>query len=361
MKKLPHIQKTTISPTQREFLERWLALRSFDQAWGEDAECRQSEGEEGVSGPLSNHESEESFQARSYDTQVQLGDVRLLPPHLLAEELAVPRYVAVLSDWDGDVLICPFAPYSVPAVTGELATGREHFSLAVLQLWNAVIAPETVLRDTWYADSLSDRECADANAAFRSVFFGADMPGELINRVGAPIWHPEDPRIAYQTEETEVFARLRAACLAAIEAAPLVIVIDFEKFVKSFENFKEKPAAADSGKEFTPCVVHPMHAEQKDIDETASGVQHWAEVVSFEDIVPGKDVETSCRWEVTSSKKEPVGALVYVAGEALPIANAAVNVLDNSLEILLYETDLPTGHPPVRETEQLRLVVLVED
>ena len=69
----------------------------------------------------------------SFDEDVQVAEIRLLDMTLMPS-CSCPRYIAVVDEWDeGLLLVLPFAPYSVPAVTGEFVTGRDHFSLAVLE------------------------------------------------------------------------------------------------------------------------------------------------------------------------------------------------------------------------------------
>ncbi len=143
------------------------------------------------------------------DEPIQAGDIRILRSRLIGET-DLPVYVAVISEWeDGDWLIAPYGEFSEPATTGELLTGREDFGLRVLCLWNAHTISSEDLMFSFFEDSMTDEERKDSWEVFRGVSTGDDLPEHLSKRIGPPIVHPKDPRIAYQEECKEMMTPLR--------------------------------------------------------------------------------------------------------------------------------------------------------
>ncbi len=126
------------------------------------------------------------------------GQIRLLPPDL-TPGLAPPLYVAILSDWEDDLLlVAPFTSFQAPATGGELLTGRREPALAVLAAWATVSVSPFVLARSWYIDAMDDDLRTAAWQVFQHAATGLALPATLENRVGAPIVHPFDPRIRYQ-------------------------------------------------------------------------------------------------------------------------------------------------------------------
>jgi hypothetical protein len=198
MKKLP-------PQWQQERLQRWLTHWSVDQALKGAKVPTQDENP----GKL-------KLRSRPFDKRIRVGDIRVLSSTLISSECLLPRYVAVIREWGpGTCLVAPYSYISEPAVTGELDTGRDHFSLANLELWNVVITPDYALhalQKSWKADELTLGEQEEAWAVFRHITTGDDLPDELTERVGPPIHVENDPRICYQDEETSTFMPLREAC-----------------------------------------------------------------------------------------------------------------------------------------------------
>jgi hypothetical protein len=143
------------------------------------------------------------------DDPIQIGDIRILRSRLIGET-DLPVYVAVISEWvDGDWLIAPYGEFSEPATTGELLTGREDLGLRVLCLWNAHSISSEDLSFSFLEDRMTDEERNDSWEVFRAVSTGDDLPQHLSKRIGPPIVHPKDPRIAYQEEFKELMSPIR--------------------------------------------------------------------------------------------------------------------------------------------------------
>lgn len=143
------------------------------------------------------------------DIAPEVGQIRLLAGWLVPEARR-PVYVAVLFAWEGNVfLIAPYGPFPEPATTAELLTGRPAAALRVLALWNGRTVPPALLAEgSRFVDRLAPEELQAARTVFRHAFSGEDMPEEVWSRVGCPIVHPRDPRIAYQDEETQLLTTL---------------------------------------------------------------------------------------------------------------------------------------------------------
>jgi hypothetical protein len=147
---------------------------------------------------------------REFDRSVAVGQVRLLSPEL-TPDTDRPVFVAVFGDWDeGEVLMAPFSPFSVPATTGEWLTGRSAPVLRVLEVWNARSVPYSALEESWLVDAWTDAECKGAWYVFEHEAFGKALPAEFEQEVGPPLVHPDDPRRKYQEEEVALLAKFQA-------------------------------------------------------------------------------------------------------------------------------------------------------
>lgn len=137
-----------------------------------------------------------------FDATVEARDIRLLSPDL-SPDVGRPIYFAVLSRWDNRTfLMAPFSPYPIAATDSELLVDLAQ-NLEVLCLWNARTVATDILARSWLVDRLPTKNNSDAWKVFRHAMTGATLPAELANRVGLPVYRPEDPRVAYQLEEAE--------------------------------------------------------------------------------------------------------------------------------------------------------------
>ncbi len=133
-------------------------------------------------------------------------DVRLLNPWLV-RDVRRPLYFAVLAKWlDGLWLMAPFSRFTLPATVGEWNTGRGEADprqdpISILSLWNAHTVPPEVVQQSWFIDTLTEAEMANAWEVFRHVTTGKPLTPALRDRVGPPIYHPADPRNDYLAQE----------------------------------------------------------------------------------------------------------------------------------------------------------------
>jgi hypothetical protein len=156
---------------------------------------------------------------RDFDKFPKEGEIRLLSPEFDVE-ISLPKYVAVLKKWpENTFLVAPFSPISIAAVQGEFETGKKHFSLANMELWNSMIAPLKVLERSWLADELSAEQTNDAFLVFKFIATGIDLPERLKKRIGPPIFAEDDPRNEYQNEEEIKYSLFKKACEKACEKA----------------------------------------------------------------------------------------------------------------------------------------------
>lgn len=147
---------------------------------------------------------------RPFDRPIAVGQIRLLSSEL-TPDTDRPLFVAVFGDWDeGEVLIAPFSPFSVPAIPGEWLTARTTPVLRVLQIWNARTVPIAVLEKSWRVDDFADKECETAWHIFEHEALGRELASEVEEQVGPPLVHADDPRRQYLDEEFERLALLQA-------------------------------------------------------------------------------------------------------------------------------------------------------
>ena len=146
------------------------------------------------------------------DVAPEVGQIRLLAGWAVPQARR-PVYVAVLYRWEGDVfVVVPFGGFPEPSTHTELLTGRDHQAFKVLCLWNTrTLSPHALAEASRYVDKMNEEELKDSRTVFRHALAGEDMPDELWDRVGCPIVHPRDPRIAYQDEETLLLKFLRSS------------------------------------------------------------------------------------------------------------------------------------------------------
>jgi hypothetical protein len=183
------------------------------------------------------------------------GQIRLLSPEIRPDDLR-PVYAAVISDWDeGLLLVAPFSEFKSPATRGEFLTGRPEPPLSVLCSGFAVSVSMTVLSRSWHVDEMDEALTKAAWQVFWHAATGDKLPTELQSRVGAPIVHPFDPRIAYQRRLSALMAPLLRQTAAELDAAGGADdEASFQENIKLpwlAEGFGVQPSnalAADSGK-----------------------------------------------------------------------------------------------------------------
>jgi|GEM_PF-6642715 len=206
MKKLPPRPTTQMPASQREHLAAWL------REWAIESKLAAMDPAPPEQQPTSG-----IVRGIPLDQQVTVGEIRLLAPHLLPPAQR-PVYVLVLSNWDNDwKLVTPFSKFRKPATPGELATLLDATPWQVLQIWNSRTLPIEVIAESWVADTAPESLLDDAWALFQHVTFGAELPDQLMTRVGPPILHPNDQRIGYQDDEVALLSGLATVAFITAE------------------------------------------------------------------------------------------------------------------------------------------------
>lgn len=199
--------------------------------------------------PVRQHSEPVKALVRDFDHPASVGEIRVLSP-VLTPNIERPVFVAVFGDWDeGEVLVAPFSPFSVPATPGEWLTGRSNPVLKVLEIWNARSVPKAALDQSWLVDELTDSECESAWCIFEHDAFGATLPHQFEQDLGAPLIHPNDPRRRYQDEEMAMLVNFQALAEklpTAIAATPKIPLnqIDFIPELEDWESCQPALAAA---------------------------------------------------------------------------------------------------------------------
>jgi len=214
-KRLPELEEMTASAWQLARLARWL------QEWqlaGSLQDCYEETETSSVYTQAAGRDI-----SADVDLPPETGHVRLLYPHDRAA-WHVPIFVALLRKVGASAfLVAPFSRFAEPATPSELATGRSAAPLRVLCLWNARDVPRNVIDPSWYVDTLSAEEIEHALAIYDCAEDGGAPPTELVQHIGPPLIHPEDPRRTYVRRE-----RLRLDCVLREQEAvyPLPDVTD---------------------------------------------------------------------------------------------------------------------------------------
>lgn len=343
---------TPVPSEQRKFLERWLLEWELACRGGEREMDLETHGALGVEWP---------GVVMPFNADVQVGDVRLLSPNLLPEANR-PVYVAVLSDWDdGRWLVAPFSAFTVPATRGELTMLVTDHPLKTLCLWNARDISHRVLSQSWIVERMSDMEREAAWSVFRHVAIGSELTKSMWARVGAPVFHQDDPRREYQRDESRMLATLidwweREESDTEEPSAGVAEVFGFSVYRPCFEPWEEPLAAADSGEEMTHCI---SLLEGGDVGRGTKPIphqKHHAKNLAFDPIQPGQNKGLCCEWWV----REPVHAreaLVYCWGVEEHIGIAKADIREDGILLTLTEANLPEGESMVESPARLVLVL----
>lgn len=144
-----------------------------------------------------------------FDTNVRLGDIRLIPI-AKPDSLDLPLYGCVLSLWPEEAdlpenrlwVTCLFSSMGEPGLPSEWLTG-ENAPFSSLALWNSQLVPEGVLRESWCLETWPNSTRQKALAIYKTWFLGEDTPADLTEEVGPPIRCSNDPRNEYLLQEQE--------------------------------------------------------------------------------------------------------------------------------------------------------------
>lgn len=295
MKKIPDFKFYTPQKWEKERLAKWIKVWKFDQELKKTFDsCEESE----ISSELSEFEKAQLSRKfkeniNKFNANIKAGDIRLLSPDL-TEEDSIPRYVAVIRKWDeNDFLVAPFSIYSIPAVQGEMQTDHDHFSLANLELWNAIIVPHITLQKSWLADKMSEKELEDAFAVFKFISSGEELPEHLAEKIGSPIFKDNDPRIEYQDSEQKIFVPLRLKIDKDIE-----IMDKIKSFIVYMNLSKIKlMLAADDGEKTSNIFMFSNSADIEKAMKEDDFNKYTSKTISAKNIIFDIDSEKAdLRW-----------------------------------------------------------------
>lgn len=138
---------------------------------------------------------------------VKAGEIRHLLPEL-APDADRSVFALVVEVADDKALLMSFGPLSQPATRDELSTGLDQQGLEVLSLWNAAWVPAETVAKSWKVEVEASGLLTDVQAMRSSTLAGHGVPEHLVQRVGASIEHPLDPRWEYLEQEGEVFLKM---------------------------------------------------------------------------------------------------------------------------------------------------------
>ena len=131
---------------------------------------------------------------------LQAGSIVLLPPDTEVTR-SRPVYVALIEATEGDRWrVVPFGRFALPALPGELATGRRAPPLRVLCVWNSAVVDSARLAQGWQVGQLLAREMRWVRQRL-DLPENTPPPAPLARRLGPPLIHPLDPRHDYIEEE----------------------------------------------------------------------------------------------------------------------------------------------------------------
>lgn len=201
---------------QQDRLRRWLTERAIDLSLPE-VECPPPLAPEDRP-PIDPH----------YDSQIEIGDIRILSWEVLPDSLAAVT-VAVLATVGGrQWLVAPYSRYADAATPHELEIDPDGpADTRVLCLWNAHAIPHAGLSKSWRTGQLSTRQLDDALAVWHDELGAEALPERLQPSVGPVTTLRNDPRHQYLGEGSQRLAPIMTASLQEAERAeaPLAAVV----------------------------------------------------------------------------------------------------------------------------------------
>lgn len=192
------VSLSSVSDRRKDFLRQWRVERHLDLL----LRGKSPRSEKPVSGPFEE-------MVRPFDRGVKEGDVRLLQMNC-SSQFGRLLYVAVLyKRHNGTAVVAPFSRYGFPATKDEWLTGFSATPLLVLQLWNALPVPLSVLKESWRDERFTKHQLATAQDLYGHALRGSWPKVERRNDIGLAILDPDDERLAYQKEELTSLTPLR--------------------------------------------------------------------------------------------------------------------------------------------------------
>lgn len=184
-----------------QFMAMYLAFNQISQEPGYD------ESED-----METSESAVLYPSNPFDTNLEAGQIRLLG------KTKRITYVVLLKRWENNsFVVMPFSNFKYPATDEEFLTGYDGgLFMRVLQAWNTRTLQDETLKNSWLVGRLPQKDLDDAWNLWEASLGGKAVEDNLLERTGLPIYHSNDPRLAYKQSELENFAQIDAEDLATL-------------------------------------------------------------------------------------------------------------------------------------------------
>ena len=291
------VSLSSVSDRRKDFLRQWRVERHLDLL----LRAKSSHPEKQASCPFQE-------MARPFDIGVKEGDVRLLQMKC-ASQFGRLLYVAVLYKRNnGTAVVAPFSRYGFPATKDEWLTGFSATPLLVLQLWNALPIPLSVLKESWRVERLSQHQLATAQDLYGHALRGTWPEVEKRNDIGLAILDPDDERLAYQEEELDSLTPLRNMLYEFVDESESLrhskqrLQNEWRIVVKSYADHPMPMAASSDDNIRIPVSLFPRQNSKERLPRALG---------RFEDIGDELDIEVN----LNASLGEQAGsqAKLYVA------------------------------------------------
>ena len=216
-----------------KFFQSWELHQSLSRIAEQEAEEASLEGEGSSSAVTAD--------VAPFNAELAPGQIRLLSqPDKLT-------YVALLRRWEkNSFVVMPFSHFSEPATDEELKAEYDRGTFArVLQGWNVRTLQDETLEKSWLVDRLSENELEQAWTLWTSGMTGRELPNDILQRTGLPIYRDDDPRLEYKREELDNFAKVDAQDLATAEKPDIDWIGKLDNWLPLPES--KRPAALAAG------------------------------------------------------------------------------------------------------------------
>ncbi len=203
-----YLKKSGLEGKELEKFKKWLEI--YDQAQENDVFFETLLADIQTENTFSDPAILEHLEKSSKDVSVEPGQIRILKGEAVSYPIDT-TCILVLTQWSGDRwLIAPFSPYTAPATEGELETGIDFFMYRVVEAWNALVIPDSLLRSqSEFLRDAGENVRMDACTVFFRLLEGKEIPEELRGRVGPSIRFDLDPRIQHLLSEKYQLRPLR--------------------------------------------------------------------------------------------------------------------------------------------------------
>ena len=194
-----------------KFISMYLAFNQLSKESGYDESEDMNTGETVSLSP-----------SNPFDTQLECGQIRLL------SKTTRITYVVLLKRWERDsFVVMPFSNFKFPATEEEFLTEYDGgLFMRVLQAWNTRTLQDQTLENSWLIGHLPQKDLDDAWKMWEASLGGKTVEDTLLMKTGLPIYHSNDPRLAYKQSELENFARIDAEDLALIGVENVIMSDD---------------------------------------------------------------------------------------------------------------------------------------